>query len=338
MRAYEVREFSLENFVLTEREEPRPSAREVVVKFHAASLNYRDLMFVNGVYNPRARLPAVPLSDGAGEVVAVGAEVTRWKVGDRVCPIFTQGWMEGPPTAEKGRTSLGAGGGAGFEGVLREFGAFDEEGLVRIPEHLSYEEAATLPCAGVTAWHALVNSGNIKAGETVLTLGTGGVSIFALQFAKMHGARVVATSSSDEKLERVKSLGAGETVNYKATPEWDKEVLKLTGGLGVDHVIEVGGAGTLAKSLSAVRVGGHVCLIGVLASGGDFNPVSILMKSVRVQGVFVGSRLMFEEMNRAIEANGMRPVIDKTFDFEDAREALRYMESGSHFGKIVIKY
>jgi len=190
----------------------------------------------------------------------------------------------------------------------------------------------------VTAWHALVNSGNVKAGETVLTLGTGGVSSFALQFARMHGARVHATSSSDEKLAKAEALGADELINYRSTPDWDKEVLRLTGKIGVDHVVEVGGAGTLAKSLNAVRVGGHVALIGVLASGGEFNPTSILMKGVRVQGIFVGSREMFEDMNRAIEVNEMKPVIDKTFAFADARAALQYMESGAHFGKIVIKY
>lgn len=335
MRAYEVRQFGLENLVVTEREEPRPSAREVVVRFHAASLNYRDLMFVKGAYNPRARLPAVPLSDGAGEVVEVGGEVSRWKVGDRVCPIFMQGWLEGPPSARKNRTTLGGG---DLDGVLREFGAFDEQGLVGIPEHLSYEEAATLPCAGVTAWRALVNSGNLKAGQTVLTLGTGGVSVFALQFAKAHGARVIATSSSGEKLARAGELGADETINYRETLDWDKEVLRLTDGVGVDHVIEVGGAGTLPKSVNSVRVGGHVCLVGVLAGGGDFDPRGILMKGVRLQGVFVGSRLMFEEMNLALGASGLRPVVDKVFGFEEARAALSYMESGSHFGKIVIRY
>ncbi len=335
MRVYEVREFGIENLAPAEREEPRPSAREVVVKFHAASLNYRDLMFVKGAYNPKARLPAVPLSDGAGEVVAVGAEVSGWKAGDRVCPVFAQGWLEGPPSAQKNRTALGGG---DLDGVLCEYGAFDEQGLVRIPDHLSYEEAATLPCAAVTAWRALVNSGNLKAGDTVLTLGTGGVSVFAVQFAKMHGARVIITSSSDEKLERARGLGADETINYRATPDWDKEVLRLTDKLGVDHVVEVGGAGTLSRSLNAVRVGGHVCLIGVLAAGGDFDPRGILMKNVRVQGIFVGSRLMFEEMNRAIAANRMRPVIDRTFAFDEAREALGHMESGSHFGKIVVRY
>jgi NADPH:quinone reductase-like Zn-dependent oxidoreductase len=325
----------MENLVLVERDEPQAAANEAVVKFHAASLNYRDLMFIKGVYNPKAKLPAVPFSDGAGEVVAVGSSVTKWKAGDRVCPAFTQGWIEGSPSMRKNRTALGGG---DLDGVLREYGAFDENGLVRIPESLSFEEAATLPCAGVTAWHALVDSGHLKAGETVLTLGTGGVSVFALQFAKMHGARVIATSSSDKKLARARGLGADDTINYRETPDWDKEVLRLTNKIGVDHVIEVGGAGTLSKSLNSVRVGGHVALIGVLASGGDFNPVSILMKGVRAQGIFVGSRRMFEEMNSAIEANRMKPMIDKTFAFEEAQEALKYMEAGAHFGKIIIKY
>jgi NADPH:quinone reductase-like Zn-dependent oxidoreductase len=336
MKAYEVQQFGIDNLAMVERDEPQAAAREVVVRFRAASLNYRDLMFVKGTYHPKAKLPAIPFSDGAGEVVAVGRDVTRWKVGDRVCPIFTQGWLEGEPTLQKNRTALGGGG--ELDGVLREYGAFDEQGLVRIPESLSYEEAATLPCAAVTAWNALIRSGKLKAGETVLTLGTGGVSIFALQFAKIHGARVVATSSSDEKLERAKELGASLTINYRSTPDWDREVLNLTNRTGVDHVVEVGGAGTLAKSLNSVRVGGHVALIGVLTSGGDFDPRSILMKSVRVQGIYVGSRRMFEEMASAIEANRLKPVIDRTFAFAEAREALRYMESGSHFGKIVIKY
>jgi NADPH:quinone reductase-like Zn-dependent oxidoreductase len=335
MKVYEVRQFGIENLVQVERAEPQPAAHEVVVKFHAASLNYRDLMFVKGVYNPKARLPAVPLSDGSGEVVAVGANAKKWKVGDRVCPIFIQAWLEGSLSMEKRRTTLGAG---DLDGVLREYGAFDENGLVRVPEHLSFEEAATLPCAAVTAWNALVVSGNLKAGDSVLTLGSGGVSVFALQFAKMHGARVIATSSSDKKLEKAKDLGADETINYKNTPEWDKEVLRLTNRMGVDHVVEVGGGGTLAKSLNSVRVGGHVAVIGILAGPGDFDPRSVLTKAVRMQGIFIGSRRMFEEMNSAIEGNRLKPVIDKTFAFQEVREALKYMESGSHFGKIVVRF
>ncbi|MGA9773789.1 MAG: NAD(P)-dependent alcohol dehydrogenase [Blastocatellia bacterium] len=335
MKVYEVKEFGIENLALVNRDEPQPGASEVVVRFHAASLNYRDLMFVKGVYNPKAKLPSVPFSDGAGEVAAVGSNVTRWRVGDRVCPIFTQGWIEGEPSLQKNRATLGAG---AMDGVLREYGAFDESGLVRIPDHLSFEEAATLPCAAVTAWNALIDSGRLKAGQTVLALGTGGVSIFALQLAKMHGARVIITSSSDEKIERAKELGADETINYKSAPDWDKEVLSRTNKIGVDHVVEVGGAGTLSKSLNSARVGGHVALIGVLSSGNDFNPLSVLMKSVRLQGILVGSRRMFEDMNSAIEINKLKPVIDKTFAFDEAGEALKYMESGSHFGKIVIRF
>ena len=335
MKVYELRQFGIENLALVERAEPQPGANEVVVKFHAASLNYRDLLFVKGLYKPKARLPAVPFSDGAGEVVAAGANVKKWQVGSRVCPIFTQAWIEGSLTAEKRRTTLGAG---DVEGVLREYGAFDENGLVEIPEHLSFEQAATLPCAGVTAWNALIVSGQVKAGDSVLTLGTGGVSVFALQLAKMHGARVIATSSSDEKLEKAKRLGADEVINYKRTPDWDKEVLRLTDKLGIDHVVEVGGAGTLSKSLNAVRIGGHVAVIGILAGAGEFDPRSILMKAVRMQGLLVGSRRMFEEMNKAVESNGLKPVIDKTFAFEDAAAALRHMETGAHFGKVVVKF
>jgi NADPH:quinone reductase-like Zn-dependent oxidoreductase len=260
--------------------------------------------------------------------------VTRWKIGDRVLPCFFQGWAEGPRTAEKSRTALGAG---DLDGVLREYGAFSEEYLVRIPPHLSYEEAATLPCAAVTAWHALVCVGKIRAGETVLTLGTGGVSIFAVQFAKMHGARVIATSSSDEKLSRVRALGADDTINYRTTPDWDKEVLRLTVGIGVDQVVEVGGAGTISKSINATRIEGLVAVIGVLARGEGLDSMKVLMKSLRLQGILVGSRLMFEEMNRAIALNRLKPVIDRIFPFSQAREALEYMKSGSHFGKIVIQ-
>ena len=335
MKTFEYRKFGLENLVLTDRSEPRASAHEVVVKFHAASLNYRDVMFFKGIYRPDVKFPAVPLSDGAGEVIGVGENVTRWKVGDRVCPIFMQGWLEGAVTPQKARTALGGG---DLDGVLREYGAFGEDGLVRIPDHLSYEEAAALPCAAVTAWHALVEFGNLKAGETVLTLGTGGVSTFAVQLAKQHGARVIATSSSDEKIARVRELGADDTINYKKTPDWDKEVFRLTGRVGVDHVVEVGGAGTLPKSLNAVRMGGSISVIGVLAGGSGLDPARVLMKSLRLQGIFVGSRRMFEDMNRAIALNGLKPVIGRTFPFEKAREALEYMESGSHFGKIVLKF
>lgn len=335
MKAYEVQEFGIDKLALVDRETPELRPDEVLVKLYAVSLNYRDHMVVSGTYNPRMKLPAVPLSDGAGEVVAVGEDVTKWKLGDRVIPIFAQRWFDGDSSEEKRRTSLGAG--AQWDGTLRELAAFSEESVVRIPDHLSYEEAATLPCAALTAWNALAVSGKLKAGETVLTLGSGGVSVFAVQLAKMFGARVIATSSSDEKIERLKALGADATVNYRTREDWDAAVLELTGRRGVDHVVEVGGAGTLPKSIAATRIGGHVALIGALTGAAGFNPTTVFMKAVRLQGIFVGSRAMLEEMLRAIDVNKLKPVIDRTFEFSEAREALAYMGSSSHFGKIVIR-
>ncbi len=335
MNAYEIQEFGIEKLAVVEREAPEPKANEVLVRFRAASLNYRDLMVASGTYNPRMKLPAVPLSDGAGEVAAVGDGVTKWKLGDRVMPIFAQGWIDGDTSEEKRRTSLGAG--SQWDGVLREFGAFDEEGLVGIPEHLSYDEASTLPCAAVTAWNALSVSGKLKAGDTVLTLGTGGVSVFAMQFAKLFGARVIATTGSEEKIEKLKELGADEIVNYRTREDWDNAVLELTEKKGVDHVVEVGGSGTLGKSLNAVRLGGHVAMIGALTGPADFNPVTVFMKAVRLQGIFVGSRQTFKDMTKAITVAKMKPVIDKVFDFDQAREAMLHMQSGSHFGKVVVR-
>ena len=334
MRVWEIQQFGIENLALTKRDEPQPKANEVKVKIRAASLNYRDLMMVRGHYNPKLKMPLVPLSDGAGEVVAVGENVTQWKVGDRVCPTFFQNWTDGAIEFSKVKTALGG----DLDGVLREYGTFDENGLIGIPAHLSFEEAATLACAAVTTFNALCISGNLQAGETVLVQGTGGVSIFALQFAKAMDAKVIATSSSDEKLEKVKSFGADEIINYKQTSDWDKEVLRLTEKRGVDHIVEVGGAGTLGKSLNAVRVGGHVALIGVLAGNAEVNWTSILMKAVRLHGIFVGSREMFAAMFKFISEHKIKPMIDQTFAFDEARESLKHLESGSHFGKIVLKF
>jgi NADPH:quinone reductase-like Zn-dependent oxidoreductase len=335
MKAYEVEQFGIDSLRVVDRDEPLPGPGEVLIRFHAASLNYRDLMVVTGTYNPRMKVPAVPFSDGAGEIVAVGDGVTRWKVGDRVMPIFAQRWFDGDPSEEKRRTSLGAG--SQWDGVLREFGAFSEESIVRIPEHLSYEEAATLPCSALTAWNALVESGRSKPGDTVLTLGTGGVSMFAVQFATMAGARVFATSGSNEKIERLSGFKVDGTVNYREMEDWDKAAIEFTGKVGVDHVVEVGGAGTLPRSINATRIGGHVALIGALTGAAGFSPTTVFMKSIRLHGIFTGSRRMFEDMNRAISANKLKPVIDRVFEFGEAREALRYMESGSHFGKIVVR-
>jgi len=335
MKAYEVQQFGIDNLSLVDRDTPEPKPQEVLIRFHAASLNFRDLMVVSGTYNPRMKLPAVPFSDGAGEVAAVGSDVKKWKIGDRVCPIFVQGWLEGEVNLQKSRTALGAG--SQWDGVLRQYGAFSEDSIVSIPEHLSYEEAATLPCTAVTAWHALSVSGDLKPGETVLTLGSGGVSVFAIQFAKLFGASVIATSGSAAKINKLEELGADETINYRDREDWDAAVLELTSKTGVDHVVEVGGAGTMQRSLNAVRVGGHVAVIGALDISGQFNHVPVFMKLIRMQGIFVGSRKMFEDMNRAIGAAKLKPVIDRVFEFDEAIDALKYMQSGAHFGKIVVR-
>ncbi|QYO66750.1 zinc-dependent alcohol dehydrogenase family protein [Leptolyngbya sp. 7M] len=335
MKAFEIREFGIEKLALVDREVPKPGPRDVLVRLRAASLNYRDYMVVSGTYNPRMKLPAVPLSDGAGEIVEVGSEITEWKPGDRVMPLLVQKWFDGPPSAEKRRTSLGAG--ADWDGVLREFACFDADSVLSIPDHLSFEEASTLPCAALTAWNALLVSGKIRPGQSVLTLGSGGVSIFALQFAKLAGAFVISTSSDDEKLARLKQLGADEVINYRAEVTWDKKVIELTGGSGVDHVVEVGGAGTLPRSVNAAAFGGHIAMIGALSEGQSFDPIQAFMKAVRLQGIFIGSKKMFLEMNKAIAANEFHPVIDRMFNMEEIGDALEYLKGGSHFGKLVIR-
>jgi NADPH:quinone reductase-like Zn-dependent oxidoreductase len=335
MKTIEMRDkFGLDSVALVERPEPRPGPGQVLLKMRAWSLNFRDLLVAKGLYNPKLRFPFVPLSDGVGQVAALGEGVTRVKAGDRVAGIFMQKWLCGDVNEAKAKTALGGGG----DGMLAEYVILHEDGLVHVPEHLTDEEAATLPCAAVTAWHALVTEGNLKAGDTVLVQGTGGVSLFALQFARLSGARVVATSSSDAKLERARGLGASDGINYKTTPDWEEKARELTNGAGVDHVVEVGGAGTLAKSLRAVRMNGRISLIGILSGGaGQVNPLPILMKNVRVQGIYVGSRDMFEAMNRAIALNQIRPVVDRVFPFAEIRQALQYMESGAHFGKICMR-
>jgi NADPH:quinone reductase-like Zn-dependent oxidoreductase len=333
MKVVELRDsFGLDSLVVGERPEPKPGIGQVLVKMKAFSLNYRDLMVVKGLYNPKLKLPFVPLSDGVGDVAAVGEGVTRVKAATRVAATFMQKWIGGEVNEAKAKTALGG----GVEGVLAEYVVLDADGVTPVPEHLTDEEAATLPCAALTAWHALVTLGKIKAGDSVLIQGTGGVSLFALQFARMHGARVIVTSSSDAKLARARSLGASDGINYKTVPEWEEKVRALT-GQGVDHVVEVGGAGTLGKSLRAVRMGGTVSLIGVLAgAAAQVNPMPVLMKNVRVQGIFVGSRDMFEAMNRAVALHQMRPVVDRVFPFLEIRAALQHMESGAHFGKICL--
>lgn len=322
----------LDSLILRDEPMPHPGPGQVLVRVRAASLNYRDLGVAGGRSARGPALPnLVPLSDGAGEVVEIGAGVTRVKPGDRVAGIFMQSWIGGEIEPDHVASSLGG----AIDGVLGEYVLFDHDGLVRVPAHLSFEEAATLPCAGVTAWNALYGGRPLRAGESVLVLGTGGVSIFALQFAHAGGARVIATSSSDGKLAQVKALGASDGINYRHHPEWHIEVQKLTGGIGVDYVVEVGGAGTLQRSMEAVRAGGQVPLIGVLTSG-EINPTTMLRRNLTLRGIYVGSRQMFEAMNRAIELHNIHPVIDQVFDFEQAKEAYRRLQSQAHVGKVVI--
>lgn len=334
MRAYRFTDsFGLENLRFIDLPDRQPGPGQAIVQVRACSLNYRDLVVAKGGYGRAVKPPLTPLSDGAGKVIAVGEGVKRVTPGDRVCGIFMQRWIDGGIDDDKWASAMGG----GMDGMLAEQVCLSAEGLVRIPAHLSFEEAATLPCAAVTAWNALFRSGGLKPGESVVVLGTGGVSIFALQFAKIAGARVIATSSSDAKIERLRSMGVDAAINYKSTPEWDKPVREATGGIGADHVVEVGGAGTLPASIRAVRRGGHIALIGVLTGQGEIDPRPILIKSIRVQGIYVGSRQMFEDMNRAIEAAQLKPVVDRVFPFEAAADAMRYMESGAHFGKVVIQ-
>jgi NADPH:quinone reductase-like Zn-dependent oxidoreductase len=334
MKVFEIQGgFGLDHLRPAERPQPRPGHGEVLLQMRAVSLNYRDLLVVKGAYNPRMKLPRIPVSDGVGTVAEVGPGVTAVKVGQRVAGLFMPAWREGELNDARARSALGG----SVDGLLAECAVLPETGVIAVPEHLSDEEAATLPCAALTAWNALFVAGTVQPGESVLVQGTGGVSLFALQLARLAGARVILTSSSADKIQKAHALGAHETINYKSTPEWGDRVRELTAGRGVDHVVEVGGAGTLPQSLRAVRTGGHVALIGILTGAGECNPVPILMKNIRVTGIFVGSGAMFEKMNAAIALHQLRPVVDRVFPFDQSAEALRYMESAAHFGKIVIR-
>ncbi len=336
MRAYQLPKggAGIEALGQVERPDPKPAHRQVLVKVKACSLNFRDLGIARGSYRMPVRENVIPLSDGAGEVIEVGSGVTRVKVGDRVAGNFFQRWPGGEPAPDAHLSALGG----GIDGMLADYAVLEEDGVVKIPPHLSLEEGATLPCAGVTVWNAMMEHAKLKAGDTVLLQGTGGVSIFGLQLAHALGIRAIITSSSDEKLKRAKALGAAFGINYKTTPEWDKAAMEFTGGAGVDHVVEVGGAATLTRSFGAIRVGGKVTLIGGLSGGAtELNPGLIFSRRANVQGISVGSTQMFMAMNRALEVNAIKPVIDKVFGFADAQAAYRHMASGAHFGKIVVR-
>jgi NADPH:quinone reductase-like Zn-dependent oxidoreductase len=335
MNCYEIQEaFGFENLINTERPTPTPGVGEVLIKVKAVSINFRDILMVRGHYNPRQPLPLIPFSDGSGEIVEVGEGVTRVAPGDRVCNTFFQKWIDGAPGSD---FVTGSSMGSPLDGMLTEYIVLNENGVVKLPDHLSFEEGATLPCAGVTAWSCLFRHDDVKPGDTVLALGTGGVSIFTLQLAKMAGAEVIITSSSDEKLARAKELGASHGINYTDNEKWFKDVRGLTGGNGVDHVVEVGGVGTLDNSLKSTRMGGHVSMVGILSGGqAPVNVTNILMNDIRLQGVFVGPRKCFEDLNKALTHHQIKPVVDKTFAYKDAVEAMEYVASGSHFGKVVI--
>ena len=332
MRALEAKDFSIDALKLGERPVPKARRGEILVRIKAASLNYRDLAILTQKYMATLPLPYVPASDCGAEVVEVGEEVTRFKVGDRVTPLYTQGWHDGYPTPEQ-RTKRTLG--APLSGVLQDYVVVPAEDAVSIPSNLSDAEAATLPIAALTAWSTL-QEGGIKTGDTVLVQGTGGVALFALQFAKIMGARVVALSSSDEKLGRAKQLGADVGINYRVTPGWGLAVKEATGGRGVDIIVETAGA-TMEQSLAAVAFGGFIGIVGFVAGMKAEIPLrSIIGPMIRIQGIAVGSRARFEAMNRAIALHKLKPVVDSTFPLEKAAEAFRHMEQGKHFGKVVI--
>jgi NADPH:quinone reductase-like Zn-dependent oxidoreductase len=324
----------IEGLKLQDEKVPALGPHDVRIAIRAVSLNFRDLMFAHGTYRVSSAEPRIPCSDGAGEVIEVGSQVSRFKVGARVAGTFFPKWIDGEPTPENTEGALGANG----DGTLAEQVVLNEESLVRVPDHLSFDEAATLPCAAVTAWNALFVEGGIKAGGTVLIQGTGGVSIHALQLAHAAGLQTIITSSSDAKLESARKLGADATINYRTTPEWQDEVLRITNGRGVDLVLEVGGQDTVRRSIASLRMGGTVAVIGGLSGwGASLEAPSLIGHAGRLIGIFVGHRKMFEDLNRFVSVAKLRPIVDRTFAFTEARQAYEHLESGSHFGKVVIR-
>lgn len=321
------------SLVQTDLPAPQAASGEVLVRIKAVSLNYRDYMNVMGIRGVTGPIPRVPCSDGAGEVITIGEGVSNWQIGDRVVIPFMPTWLDGPFSQAHAAAALGG----AKDGVLREVVNLPASSLVKIPASLSFAEAATLPCAAVTAWDALFVRGHLQPGATVLIQGSGGVSVFALQLAQQHGARVLAITSSDEKAAHLRTLGADATLNYRETPDWAPWVLDQTDGLGVDHVVEIGGPDTLNASLQATRFGGHIALIGVLTgTAGEIQTVQILRKGIRLDGIYVGSRTMLEEVITHFDQTGLRPVIDSEFAFDQAAAAFQHLESAQHFGKIVI--
>ena len=337
MKVFQIQDdWGLEHLQLATRPDPRPGPGQVLLRMRAASINYRDLLVPNRGYGSHTgTLPLIPISDGAGEVVESGPGVSRVKAGDRVCPLFSQAWISGEPTPERLSQSLGG----PLDGVMAEYMVLPESGVVKFPAHLSYEQAATLPCAALTAWSALVTHDNLGPDSRVLVQGTGGVALFALQFAKLRGAHVTVISSSDDKIERARALGADAAINYLATPEWYKATREITGGRGYDHIVELGGEKTLPQSLRCIRPGGTLSMIGVLSGGMLSAPLGLVVtRQVRLQGITNGNRDGFEAMMLAIGRHGLKPVVDRVFEFEALKEAMSHLKSGAHFGKICIRH
>ena len=330
--------WGLDAIQVAEVPDPVAGPGQVLVRMKAVSLNYRDLLMVNGMYgrgSAGTKDVITPFSDGCGVIEAVGTGVTKFKVGDRVATLFFQNWTSGPPNLEKLMSALGF----PIPGAGAELQVFGQDGVSKVPEFLTDQQVATLPCAGLTAWRGLFEDARLEPGDTVVLQGTGGVSIFGLQFARAAGLRTVITSSSDEKLARAKAMGADHLVNYKTTPAWSGPVREATGGRGADFIMEVGGGGTIQESMKAIRIGGHIAIIGVVAGAGDpFNPAALIGNSAKLQGLSVGSRDMFEAMCRAIELHKIAPVVDKVFPWTDAKAAFSAMAGGEHFGKIVLQF
>jgi NADPH:quinone reductase-like Zn-dependent oxidoreductase len=337
MKVFQIQDdWSMDHLKIAEREQPEPRPGEVLLKMKAASINYRDLVVpLRGYGSFTGNLPLVPISDGVGEVVEIGAGVTRVALGDRACPMFMQKWIAGEPDLTRITSTLVG----PIDGVMQEYIVINEEGLAKVPEYLTDEEAATLPCAALTEWSALVTEGGVKAGDKVLVQGTGGVSLFALQLAKLLGAKVIVLSSSEGKLKRAAALGADNGINYTNILEWGKAVKKLASGKGVDHIVEVGGEKTLPQSLRAIRPGGTISMIGVLSGAKMGVGLGLIVtRKVCLQGIIVGHRDSFEAMARAIAQHPVKPEIDRVFAFEELKEALEYLRCGKHFGKICIRF
>ncbi len=333
MRAWVLEALGYDGLHLTTRPIPTPGPGQVLVKMQAASLNFRDLKILKGVYARQPQLPVVPVSDGAGTITSTGPGVTRFAPGDRVVLTYMEGWHTGPQTAARDGWR---GKGGDVDGTALEYGLYSQDDVLPIPDSLTYDDAACLPCAAVTAWNALVYAGHVKTGDTVLVMGGGGVSLFALQIARMSGARVLAISSSDDRLQRMRQLGASDGLNYTTTPDWAAAIRALTNGRGVDHVVEVGGDATMAQSIAATKDGGHVAVAGNLT--GKFGSPDRAERGIRVSVISVGSREMTEDLIRAIDLHGAKPVIDRSFPFTEVKQALAYLETGKHFGKVVLGF